>query len=68
MVHLEKTHVYGYGGFLVHDGVKELQGSGMRMASQKSGEVFNMAAIELNMENCPFTTEQEALEYKREQA
>ena len=48
----QKTHVYGYGGFLVHDGVKEvLQGSGKDadMASMRNvaGEVLgSMAAIE----------------------
>lgn len=60
----QKTHVYGYGGFLVHDGVKEvLQGSGKDadMASMRNvaGEVLgSMAAIEkpLNSDwkNCPF--------------
>ena len=52
----QKTHVYGYGGFLVHDGVKEvLQGSGKDadMASMRNvaGEVLgSMAAIEKAVE------------------
>lgn len=47
----QKTHVYGYGGFLVHDSVKELlQGAGddTEMASMRNvaGEVLgSMAAI-----------------------
>ena len=53
---IQKTHVYGYGGFLVHDGVKEvLQGSGKDadMASMRNvaGEVLgSMAAIEKAVE------------------
>lgn len=57
MVHLTRRHhVYGYGGFLVHDGVKEvLQGSGKDadMASMRNvaGEVLgSMAAIEKAVE------------------
>lgn len=52
----QKTHVYGYGGFLVHDGAKEvLQGSGKDadMASMRNvaGEVLgSMAAIEKAVE------------------
>lgn len=52
----QKTHEYGYGGFLVHDGVKEvLQGSGKDadMASMRNvaGEVLgSMAAIEKAVE------------------
>ena len=52
----QKPHVYGYGGFLVHDGVKEvLQGSGKDadMASMRNvaGEVLgSMAAIEKAVE------------------
>lgn len=52
----QKTYVYGYGGFLVHDGVKEvLQGSGKDadMASMRNvaGEVLgSMAAIEKAVE------------------
>ena len=52
----QKTHVYGYGGFLVHDGVIEvLQGSGKDadMASMRNvaGEVLgSMAAIEKAVE------------------
>lgn len=48
----QKTHVYGYGGFLVHDGIKEiLQGAGDdgEMASMRNvaGEVLgSMAAIQ----------------------
>ena len=52
----QKTHVYGYGGFLVHDDVKEvLQGSGKDadMASMRyvAGEVLGcLAAIEKAVE------------------